>query len=83
VWARPRGGRRRRREGRPGIAIGSTGRPTTSPDRQVRATSSPREQRWAAGVGDTVTRAKVADVRDQGEAGLGGSGQGAREKERE
>jgi hypothetical protein len=34
-------------------------------------------------VGDTVTRAKVADERDRGEAGLGGSGQGAREKERE
>jgi hypothetical protein len=46
-------------------------------------TSSPREQRWAAGVGDTVTRVKVADERDRGEAGLGGGGQGAREKERE
>jgi hypothetical protein len=48
--------------------------------RRARATPLPREQRRAAGVGVAGDRVSVADGRDRGEAGPGGSGRGVREK---
>jgi hypothetical protein len=52
--------------------VSSVGRPATALDHQARVASLPHER----------GRANVADERDRGEAGPGGSGQGAREKER-
>jgi hypothetical protein len=43
----------------------------------------PRKQGRAVAVGDAATWANMDDERDRGEAGPGGSGRGARGKERE
>jgi hypothetical protein len=66
---------RREKEERGGglsTTVSSVGRPATALDHQARVASLPHER----------GRANVADERDRGEAGPGGSGQGAREKER-
>jgi hypothetical protein len=69
--------------GGPGAAVGSAGQPAMALDCRVWPVPLLREQRRAAGVGDTATWAKVGDKRDWDEVGPGGSSQGAREKERE
>jgi hypothetical protein len=69
--------------GDPGAAVGNVGWPETAPDRRARAAALPREQGRAAGVGNAGNGVSVADGQDRGEVGPGGSGRGAREKERE
>jgi hypothetical protein len=80
AWARPRGGGRRRREGDPDVAVGSSGRPATAPNCRARVVPWPHEQRRVAGVGDASDGVSATDGQDRGEAGPGGSGRGAREK---
>jgi hypothetical protein len=72
AWAPPRGGGRRRRGG-PSMTVGSSGRLAMTRYNRARAAPLPREQRRAAGVGVAGDGVSVADGRDRGEAGPGGS----------
>jgi hypothetical protein len=75
--------REKEERGGPGAVVNTEVRAAMALDRRAWAAPLPCEQGRAAAVGNEVTRGNMADGQDWGKAGLNGSGQGAREKERE
>jgi hypothetical protein len=72
--------REKEERGGAGAVVGCSRWLAMAPDLQAWAAPLLREQRRAAGVGDADDGVSVTDGRDQGKAGPGCGGRGAREK---